>query len=99
MAEPSVEDFDSFNKYGYMVIKNAFSKETAALCRDKMWTHIKGTHGVDRLDQSTWIPKVLSDKMWTEQDGIPWSEVFTTRLEVVMTSESTMKSHIIRINP
>lgn len=72
-------NFDCFNKYGYMVIKSAFSKETAELCRLKMWDQIKITHGVDRHDQSTWVPKVLSDKIWTRQDGLPWANVFTEK--------------------
>lgn len=79
MTEATPEDIDCFNKYGYVVVKNAFSRVTAELCREKMWDHIKITNGVDRHDQSTWIPKVRSDKIWHRKDGAPWANVFTEK--------------------
>ena len=79
MTVEGLEDFNSFIKYGYFVVKNAFSKETAQLCRDIMWDHIKVTDGVDRYDQSTWPSKVLTDKVWIQGDGVPWENVFTDR--------------------
>lgn len=72
-------DFDCFSKYGYTVIKQAFSKETAALCRDKVWEHIRKYHGVCRQDTSTWVPKVSLDKVWMEHEGPPWNSVFTMK--------------------
>ena len=72
-------DIDTFNKFGYLVIKNAFSKKTAALCRDKVWEYIGDSHGVYREDQSSWVPKVSLDKVWMESDGAPWQDVFTDR--------------------
>ena len=72
-------DIETFNNYGYMVIKNAFSKKTAEMCREKVWEYMSNSHGVLRKDQSTWVPKVSLDKVWMESDGEPWQDVFTEK--------------------
>ena len=81
LAEVSLDpsDIDTFNKYGYLVVKNAFTKMTADLCRDKVWEFMGESHGVYREDQSTWVPKVSLDKVWMESDGTPWEDVFTDK--------------------
>lgn len=70
---------DCFSKYGYAVIKQAFSKETAARCRDKVWEHMNIHNGVSREDASTWLPKVSLDRVWMEDEGAPWKSVFTLK--------------------
>ena len=76
---PELTDFDCFSKYGYVVIKQAFSKETAVLCRDIVWEHMSTYHKVNRQDTSTWVPKVSLDKVWMESEGAPWKSVFTSK--------------------
>ena len=39
---------------GYVVVKGAFSKEIAALVRDRAWKELAAKHGVDRSDRTTW---------------------------------------------
>ena len=72
-------DLSSFNKYGYVVIKSAFSNETASLCRDEVWELMSKSDGVDRHDQATWVPKVSLDKVWVAEDGAPWENIFTDK--------------------
>ena len=72
-------DIDTFNTCGYLVVKNAFSKKTAALCREKVWEHMGESHGVYREDQSSWVPKVSLDRVWMKSDGTPWQDVFTDK--------------------
>lgn len=55
---PSNYNTNTFGKYGYMLIKNAFSKETAEQCKEKIWDYMKESDGIDRYDQSTWTFKV-----------------------------------------
>jgi hypothetical protein len=83
-------DFDCFRKYGYVVIKQAFSKETAALCKDRVWEHMSTYHGVCRQDASTWVPKVSLDKVWMENEGAPWKSVFTLKCELHRISNNTL---------
>lgn len=72
-------DLSSFSKYGYMVVKNAFSAETAALCRDIVWEHMAEHHNVVRHDMSTWPHKVSLDQVWMKEDGDAWRGVFTPK--------------------
>lgn len=72
-------NLNTFEKYGYMLVKNAFSKETASLCRDEVWKYLEGIEGVDRNDMSTWPLKSSIDKVWNARDGEPWSNVFTEK--------------------
>jgi hypothetical protein len=78
--ESSSSDFATFEKYGYMVVKNAFSKQTASLCRDEIWKYLEVIDGINRNDMSTWPLKSSIDKVWTATDGEPWNNVFTNKL-------------------
>ena len=75
----SSSDLNSFNEYGYMVVKNAFSEETAASCRDIVWEHMTEYHNVIRHDVSTWPHKVSLDQVWMKEDGDAWRGVFTPK--------------------
>lgn len=39
---------------GYVVVREAFSKDIAALVRECAWAELAQKHGVDRLDPGTW---------------------------------------------
>jgi hypothetical protein len=81
---------DDFNALGYLVVKNAFSKEVAAACKEELWNHIRESNGVNRLDHSTWKDIVKVGKVWNASDGYPWSELFSDKLNAAI---RTILSH------
>jgi hypothetical protein len=67
------EQVDHFLKYGFIVIKNAFSREKAAQFTETMWIRL----GLDPNDKSTWT---------RERIHMPWhnrEEVATFAPKVV----------------
>jgi hypothetical protein len=79
-SQESSMDFTTFEKYGYMLVKHAFSKKTASLCRNEVWKYLEINEGINRNDMSTWPLKSAIDKIWTANDGEPWNNVFTEKL-------------------
>ena len=43
-----------FVEKGYVVVKGAFSKDIAALVRERTWAQLKKQHGIDRRDSASW---------------------------------------------
>jgi hypothetical protein len=85
MTEVLDGGYESFERYGYFVIKGAFGKETAAQCRDVLWECLT-SEGISRDDLGTWPLKIKLDKTWKGSDGSPWDRVFTQTLESTIQS-------------
>ena len=75
-----------FERDGYVVIKDAFDKQIAGTCRQVIWDIMKHDLSIDPYDFATWQKKVSLDKIWTKEDGYPWSEIFTAKLTNVIDS-------------
>jgi hypothetical protein len=56
-AEPlSPEDINQFIQDGFVLLKNAFSKEIARECREFMWQRLE-KDGIQKEDPSTWVER------------------------------------------
>jgi hypothetical protein len=51
-------DVDNFLRDGYTVVRGAFDAETAAACRDAIWTRLED-HGVECDDRRTWTKPLV----------------------------------------
>jgi len=92
------EEEEDFMTRGYMVIREAFSAETAARCREEIWKHyiLKGNFEHDytvlpenrvpilREDPTTWPLKVPIGVSFGEDEGEPWRDVFTPKLKTAI---------------
>lgn len=72
-------DLKHFSVYGYVKIKNAFTKETAFCCKDILWQVLQDKHNI-RRDHDTWTKKATLDNVYHGSEGKPWSDVFTSTL-------------------
>lgn len=77
------DDIHHFLKYGYVCMKQAFSKETANACRNLLWERMKD-EGIQRSDPSTWIKKLPLGEVYGLDSQPPWKDVFTSVLSSSM---------------
>lgn len=75
---------DDFHRCGYMVVREAFPESTAAECRELMWEMMATKEGIRRDDPGTWPVKCALDVTMREQDGPPWSCVYTPKLQAAI---------------
>ncbi|EQC36907.1 hypothetical protein SDRG_05735 [Saprolegnia diclina VS20] len=72
-----------FVEHGYVLLKNAFSCETAAACREFLWERI-AADGIDRHNSLSWPEKHWISESYNEDTGGPWAGVLTPRLKRAM---------------
>ena len=82
----SEDDLINFHQLGYVVVREAFSREVAAECCDLIWAQMASQGGgVKRDDPSSWpAVKCAIDATLREADGPPWSRVYTSRLQAAI---------------
>ncbi|KAG9398159.1 hypothetical protein AC1031_014959 [Aphanomyces cochlioides] len=77
------EEVDHFIKHGYVLLRNAFSADIAAACREFLWARIE-QDGVKQDDCATWPEKHWISESYSDATGEPWTEVLTPRLKSAM---------------
>ena len=76
----STEDIVHFVNEGYVIVRNAFTAETATACRDVVWGHLQN-EGIEKSEPDSWKQERIGlAKTFTANDGEPWSQVFTPKL-------------------
>ena len=74
------ENLSRFENDGYVIIRQAFSRETAFACR-KLLCEELALEGIDIHNRITWKVKHGLSKTYMSTDGHPWSDVFTPLLK------------------
>ncbi|OQS06220.1 hypothetical protein THRCLA_01738 [Thraustotheca clavata] len=77
------EEVDFFIEHGYVLLKKAFSTETAAACREFLWERLE-KDGLNRHDSLTWPEKHWISESYDKNTGDPWTNVITPRLKRAM---------------
>ncbi|OQR99363.1 hypothetical protein ACHHYP_06947 [Achlya hypogyna] len=77
------EEVRHFVEHGYVLLKKAFSPDTAAACREFLWDRI-AKDGIDRQNSLTWPEKHWISESYNDVTGDPWTSVLTPRLKRAM---------------
>lgn len=80
MSTFSICDLNSFKEKGYVVIRNCFSRQIAESARDKLWQILSDNHGIEQNQSECWPQKCTPACSFKKEDGSPWSDVFTEKL-------------------
>lgn len=83
----SDNELKDFIDYGYVAVKNAFSRDIANKCKEKIWERIENDEklNIQRNNQLSWpYDKLPIGEVYWMHDGYPWNEVFTQRLQIAL---------------
>jgi hypothetical protein len=72
------DELNHFEQYGYVQLKDVFSKDIARSCREKVWELMNPE--VSKTEQLHWPNKFPLGHVFNPEDGYPWNCVITERL-------------------
>lgn len=75
----SQDDISFFKRNGYILLKKAFSKTSAAEVVDRIWERM-AEDGIRRDDPNSWCERKGIAETYSPSLGSPWSNVYTKRL-------------------
>lgn len=74
----TASDIESFERDGYVVVRQAFARADALAMEARWWSELEGTHGIRRDDRSSWRP-IPGDLKAAKRDPIQ-ARILTERV-------------------